>query len=718
MSYHSHCRGLLQAHPIFQEHMQRTVRRQNPISGRRLTDALLCYNYPVSCHVRLEQLRTLMGRATATWHQHLSKHSHQQFFKISPACDSSTQQLAVRNSNRWPTLAIEEMMTSSCRGGKLPNPGQITCAWRSYAQGAGYSTPNTAQDGQEHRDDGPSAATNVKVEDIPTDLVGWISFVQQLPRTGGLHGKLIVKTLTALADVKDISGRMEEVVDEVSFLVDKARQGTERPAVVLKRVSSAVRKHEALKAAMLQPGSQLLESIHGLMHAAALNAATYANAQHCSGMALAQIRLRLPCESFWEGLCEKGIPSGPVLYASALLGVRTVLAREKLLPPPSFTLWSALLSATCSSLYKQDISKVLAHCITKPLVAITRAESDGWPAAAAASPCKDLQKLTSELLLNQVPHLEKIGLADVRRICAAVTWLEADLTPPALNKILVAVADTAPKMDGREVVDVARFFIQKGCRFSSKVGTTIVSAILRTLPGMNEDLVFHLLMAFGKYRAPLGEDFCAALLTALCRIAPDLEPGRVCSSCVTVAKLLSTSGCTVDGRTVATLSTAILRTAHAMKPVELAGAARAFAKIPLPLDSPAGEVLLARLLEGFEEMNIKCVVQTGWALGRAGVQLPDSVHNALLKALFRVAPSLDSSPFYLFNFLASLLTLERQAIIPEEPRAVLMQAAQNAISQRSSSIIRDKFMQSLIKELGLEVPEELHTYTPRLETSQ
>jgi hypothetical protein len=717
MSY-SLCRGLLKAHLIFQQQMQHTVRWQNPISAQRLTDALLCYNYPVSCHVRLEQLRTLMGRATATWHQHLSEHSHQQCFKISPACDSSTQQLAVHNSNRWPKLAIEEMVTSSCRGGKLSNPGQMTCAWRSYAQGAGCSTPNTAQDGQEHRDDGPSAATYVNVEDLPTDLVGWISFVQQLPRTGGIHGKVIVKTLAALNDVQDISERVEEVVDEVCFLVDTARQCTERPANVLKRVSNAVRKHEALKAAMLQPGSQLLESIYGLMLAAALNAATYASAQRCSGMALAQIRLRLPCESFWEALCKKGIPSGPTLHVSALLGVRSVLVREKLLPPPSFTLWSSLLSATCSSLYKQDISKVPAHCITKPLVAITRAEIDGWPAAAAASPCKDLQKLTSELLLNQVPHLGTIGIADVRRICTAATWLEADLTPQALHKILVAVADTAPNMDRREVVDVARFFIQKGCRFSSKVGTTLVSAILRTLPGMDKELVFHLLMAFGKHRAPLSEDLRAALLTALCRIAPDLDPGQVCSSCVTVAKLVSIPGFTVDGRTIPTLLTAVLRSAHAMNPGEVAGTTRAFANIPLPFDSPAGEALLAQLLEVFEKMNIKCVVQTGWALGRAEVQLPKPVYNALLKALFRVAPSLDSSPFYLFSFLTSLVTLERQAVIPEEARAVLMQAAQNAISQRSSSIIGDKLVQSLMKKLGLEVPEELHTYTPWQETSQ
>jgi hypothetical protein len=703
MSY-SLCRGLLKAHLIFQQQMQHTVRWQNPISAQRLTDALLCYNYPVSCHVRLEQLRTLMGRATATWHQHLSEHSHQQNFSISRACDRSTQQLALRNSGRWLKLAREEMVTSSCRGGKLPDPRQMTCAWRSYAQGAGCSTLRMAQSRQERRDLG----TFVNVDNVPTDLDGWLSFVQQLPRTGYINGGVIIMILVALIDIDDISERVEEVSAEVSFLVDEARKRLNWPANVLERVSAAIQKHEALKTEILQPGSQLFESIQRLMNAAALNAATYDDAPQCSKMAVAQRRLRMPCESFWDTLCEKGIQPGAIRHACQMLACRADLALDGLMPPPSTTLWSALLSAVCKSCHQDDLSTVLPHNISKPLAAISQAVINDWPAAAAGSPCHDLQRVTSVLLLHQVQHIKNMTAHDIGKICFAAVSLKIknEFTPEGLETFMVAIANLAPDMQAREVSAVAHFLMEQGCQLSSEPGIFILATLLRCLPVMDVDRVYQLLKAYSNSCGVVDKEVCAAFLSALARVTVALSPSQVCYSCLAAVKLIDASEFRVDEQITDALLAAVLRTVHKMSPGLVAGTARAFAKMPLSFDSSAGEALLARLLEVLDEMDIKGVAQAGWALGRAEVQLPEPACNALLKSLVHVAPSLINSPFLLFNFLSTWAMLERQAIIPDRARAVLVQAAEGALSLQPAGRVEREV--GLLNELGLEVPDEMN----------
>jgi hypothetical protein len=703
MSY-SLCRGLLKAHPIFHQQVQHTVRWQNPISAHRLTEALLCYNYPVSCPVRLEQLRTLMGRATATWHQHLSEHIHQQNFNISRACDRSTQQLALCNSSRWPKLAREEMVTSSCRGGKLPNPTQMTCAWRSYAQGAGYSTLGMAQSRQERR----YLRTFVNIDNVPTDLDGWLSFVQQLPRTGYINGGVIVLILAALVDMDTLPGRVEEVSAEVSFLVNDARKRLILPANILERASAAVQKHEMLKTEFFQPGSQLFESIQRLMNAAALNAAIYDDAQQCSKMAIVQRRLRMPYESFWDTLCEKGIQPGAIQHASQLLACRAQLALDGLMPPPSSTSWSAMLSAVCKSCHQDDLSNVLPHNIFRPLEAISHAVINDWPAAAAGSPCHDLQRVTSVLLLHQVQHIKNMTAPDIGRICSAANSLKIknEFTPEGLETFMFAIANLAPDMQAREVSSVAHFLMEQGCQLSSEPGMFILEALVRCLPVMEVDRVYQLLRASSNSCGVVNQECCAAFLSALARVAVVLPPSKVCYSYLAAVKLMDASGFRLDRQITDDLLAAVLRTAHKMSPALVAGTARVFAKMPLPFNSSAGEALLARILEVLEEMDIKGVAQTGWALGRAGVQLPGPACNVFLKSLVRVAPSLTNSPFLLFNFLWTWVMLERQAVIPDRARAVLVQAAEGAISLHPAGRLEREV--KLLNELGLEVPDEMN----------
>lgn len=217
----------------------------------------------------------------------------------------------------WPEAApnTDAKEAASGRVEMLPNQNKKSGAGRSSvvksgAPRAGDSTSQMAK-GPPKRGSKPSSANQFDyVQKLPSNLDGWLSFVKRLPRTRPLHEGLIMRRLQALTIIDNVSERAEDLSAAFLFLVDVARQQfTKKHATGLTFIAIALSKHKSLEKAMLYPGSPLLESIRGLMQAAASNALSYTDSQGCIRIATAQKALQLPCTEFLKTLSEREMPA-------------------------------------------------------------------------------------------------------------------------------------------------------------------------------------------------------------------------------------------------------------------------------------------------------------------------------------------------------------------------------------------------------------------------
>jgi hypothetical protein len=553
--------------------------------------------------------------------------------KIPPGPESlvsrrKTGQLEKTNSSRqvrlqlelkerlWPEAAPnkEAKAAASGRVEMLPNQNKNCGAWRSRAvksgaPRAGDSTSQMAQ-GPPKRGSRPSLANGFDyVQDLliwTADLDSWLSFVKQLPRTRPIHEELIMRRLRALTLIDNVSERAEDVSSAFLFLVDVARQGfTTKHATGLKYIAIALSKHKVLEEAMFYPGSPLLESIRGLMQAAVSNALFYTDSKEFIKIAIAQITLQLPCTEFWKTLIEKRMLRFHKEVVLDLALARMCLSFQGLMPPPSNAEWHAMLSATPKNLSKKGKLVVRGDKIASWLFAISKAVQRGYPASAPNSPCEKLQKLTVEILIQQLAHPITLRSASLRKIVFAADILNVRMKPADSDKLMAVICRAYSKVQAQEAGEPADSFSRQSLPNRTEVGAALSSTLLHTLPVMPPHRVCVLLAPFMMrgHRIWLKEDTWAALLRALCRVAPEWSSRDVSSALRGLGVLANSSGWSLDEQAIDAVLAAVVRTAHAIHPAYLADTTRAFGSIPLPFDSPAGKALLARLVEGLEDVD-------------------------------------------------------------------------------------------------------------------
>jgi hypothetical protein len=604
--------------------MQRTFRWQALITALPLNIVLRGYQHPQSrCwNVFPEHGRMLAVTPWATGHKHFSA-----FAKRDPPNPESslvscreTGQLEKTTSSRqwtlpavlmelkellWPAPAPNKMekAPASGRGGMLPNQNMKSSALKSGAPGAGDSSSQMAQGTLER---GPWPISPHELHDeqkIPSDLDGWLLFVEDLHRTHPMKAEVVWKTLQALTIIDNVSEREEDVSAAFLFLIEAA-QRLDTPAHCILHVSNAVDRHTSLKTAMISPSSPLLESIRGLMQAAA-SKAVYTNPSECTNMATAQVSLRMPCTEFWQTLIEKELEELVFRQVSDLVHCRMCLSFESLMSPPSNAEWGVLLRATCKSLNLYMTVNRNSGRIVRTLHAISGAVQKGYPASAADSPCFELQKLAVEMLFALVPRMFKLGPDLVIQSLFAADILNVSLKPAASSTLMCAINRACPEVQAKEAVVAAASFPRQGLPIRTEVGAALSSTLLHTLPVMPPCVVCDVLEPFMTrgHRIWLKEDTWAALLRAVCRVAPELSPRLVCKAVEGLDVLVHSSGWSLDEQTIDAVLAAVERTARRIHPECVADTTRAFGSIPLPFDSPAGKALLARSLQVLEEMS-------------------------------------------------------------------------------------------------------------------
>jgi hypothetical protein len=516
--------------------------------------------------------------------------------------------------------------------------------------------------------------------------------------------------LKELQHMRLVRTEIAEVEVAVNLLAFKARKSPGSMVAKLDGFAQFFQRCHAI-ARTVHPGSTLYEHLKSIMQQAAAEPATYKDAQACLSLASAQRQWRLPCKAFWRTLSVRGVPSVENLRQEklsvmcALLANRAILGYTSMLGIADNTLWRKLLSATCRALDAHPRAERSAvKSVVWAMSEIAMAKDMGFPAATQRSPCWELQK---ETVLKLVTALEKANLDSrlVTRVCEAVSLhsLWEELSPKLVDKLVSATIRFLPKMKFSQVARAACLFASIGIPIPREGVSTLKAAIVRTLHLMDIKDLASVVNYLSSAKVQLGSQTLAALQKNLVLAAAAVE--SVCQLNVAAGafgRLLIHSGMSADHKSknafLARYEHAIPRMDH----VELSNAMLAFSKIPLPLNSLAGQVLLARLPEMLDSMDARSVRKTLTGLRSARETFPEVLFGAVWKALIRTVPEMNGRE--LVGVLESSAFLDKQIVLPEEVRVALRQAASRCAPQLDSKAAEE--MTRWLRILDLDVPNE------------
>jgi hypothetical protein len=132
------------------------------------------------------------------------------------------------------------------------------------------------------------------------------------------------------------------------------------------------------------------------------------------------------------------------------------------MPPPSNAEWHALLSATCKSLSKKDKWVDSIMKIVRSLHAISMAVQRGYLASAPNSPCEELQKLTVEMLFQQVPNLSTLRTTTLLKILFAADIFDVRMKPAVSDELMAVICRAYSKVQAQEAGEPADSFFKPG----------------------------------------------------------------------------------------------------------------------------------------------------------------------------------------------------------------------------------------------------------------
>jgi hypothetical protein len=229
-----------------------------------------------------------------------------------------------------------------------------------------------------------------------------------------------------------------------------------------------------------------------------------------------------------------------------------------------------------------------------------------------------------------------------------------------------------------------------------RIWDILLAAVARKAPKCNPQFVTSALWACGKAAAlrwlvaeqPSTE--MSTALAAVLNVLPEHTRRMNAREVATSWWGLSELSVPLNSSTVSALNAAVVRRAANMHGGELAMTVRAYARMHVRLEGSVRRVLLKEIWRRAPKMSPQAVANSVWALGKAGGELPEAVHDALVAALQRTVVAMSRTELH--SAVAGLACMQRGSPMPGSlcltVVAVFESAAAGMESGQRAAVIR------------------------------